>query len=407
VVLAAVLAVTAGCGSQEAERVAEATATPRGAAGPFEWVSVDLGVQMPEAAALGDGFVGSTAEVNPDGDETGWSALMSRVLTSPDGVTWTEPDIPVLESDEMVSWQDGGPFGAIGYVMSATSQSMVPDLLFTPDGETWLRGRLPDEVLEQAEMGFGPETYAVGAAGVMAALPFSGEQDAESLVLLTEDLRSWQEVEHPLPTSGDMGLEVRANPDGDYLLSEPVMSKMAGDSFDPVPIVGAVSTDGQTWQLVTSTEQYRIPGAGNGWSTGWSDGFAVVTDIVTEDAPAFEEPMGQPQIWLSTQDGTWSAVDMGAVPASHLHGLYGSSLGLLVMGEDWAEQGPESGGENTSLVLTSDGQDWEAINLRDTFGGGGAMPLVMGHTRLLLGISGPNVPESAGTQLWIGTPTER
>lgn len=64
VVLAAVLAVTAGCGSQEAEPVAEATATPRGAAGPFEWVSVDLGVQMPEAAALGDGFVGSTAEVN-------------------------------------------------------------------------------------------------------------------------------------------------------------------------------------------------------------------------------------------------------------------------------------------------------------------------------------------------------
>ena len=207
--LVAAVVVTAGCGSDDSDTEAQPTAQPEGTAGSFDWVMVEMDRQLETAVALGDGFVGQTVDVKPDYDETSEEfPFVISVVVSPDGVTWTEPDIPVLQPDEGAWWASGGPWGAVATLMSPTSESPAPDLLFTPDGEQWMRGRLPDDVLAKAEMGFGPESYAVGAAGLMVAAVFEGPEGAESVVLLTEDLQEWRSVEHPLPASGEMGVEV-------------------------------------------------------------------------------------------------------------------------------------------------------------------------------------------------------
>jgi hypothetical protein len=101
---------------------------------------------------------------------------------------------------------------------------------------------------------------------------------------------------------------------------------------------------------------------------------------------------------------------MSAVPVSHLApgDYHGSSLGLLASGGDWPEEGQGSGTEDTSLLYTADGQTWQAISTRDTFDAGGVMPVVLGETKLLVGV----LPETGGEgeqviqQLWLGTPTE-
>lgn len=403
--MAAVLVVMGGCGGEDSDSTAGQSAEPEVTGGLLDWVSVDLDVQMETAVALGNGFVGQTIEVKPGADETTQMPYLFMVVTSADGVTWTEAEIDLLGPDEGVSWQSGGPFGAVASVMSARGESPVPELLYSSDGETWMRGQLPDDVLDKAAMGFGPVSFAAGAAGVMVAANMDGGTGMTSVVLLTEDLQTWKEVEHPQSTAGDMGLEVTANPDGEYLLSAPV-----GGAAGPVPIVGAVSSDGQTWEVVTSTEEYRIAGGGNDWSTGWRDGFAVVAQVFGDDAPGQEEGMGQTQIWLLTEDRTWSEVDMANVPASHVvpgeH--HGSSIGLLVVGEDMSQHDAELAEGDTSLLLTSDGQTWEDIGTDLPLGGPTmAMPLVLGETRMLVGVRGPNVPAPAEMQLWVGTPIER
>ena len=359
---------------------------------------------METAVAAGAGFVGQAVDVKPGADETTEMPFVFTIVTSPDGVTWTEVEVDVIGPDEGVFWESGGAWGAVGSVMSPTSDSPVSDLLFTPDGETWIRGQLPEDVLEKAQMGFGPGSYAAGPAGVMVAANMGDGDGMTSVALLSDDLQTWQQVEHPLSASGDMGLEVAASPDGDYLLSEPV-----GGAPGPVPIVGAVSNDGQTWQVVTSTEEYQIAGGGNNWSTGWRDGFAVFAEVVGSEASGAEEGRGQPQIWLLAEDLTWSAVDMGTVPASHLvpGEQQGSSLGLLVMGEDLSQQESQPSGGGTSLLLTTDGQTWESVGSDLPLGGGPAMPVVLGETRLLVGVRGPDVPAPAEMQLWVGTPIQR
>ncbi len=404
-ITAAALVVMAGCGGEESESTAGATAEPPVAGDLFDWVSVDLDVQMEGAVALGDGFVGQTIEVKHGADESTQMPYLFTVVTSADGVTWTQADIDVVGPDEGVVWESGGPFGAVASVMNERSESPVPDLLYTPDGETWMRGQLPDDVLGKASMGFGPGSYAAGPAGVMVAANMGDGTGMTSVVLLSEDLQTWQEVEQPLSTTGDMGLEVTANPNGEYLLSTPV-----GGAPGPVPLVGAVSSDGQTWQVVTSTEEYVIAGGGTGWSTGWQDGFAVVAQVFGDDAPGPEEGMGQTQIWLLAEDRTWSAVDMSAVPASQLvpGELRGSSLGLLAVGEGLSQNDAESADSTTSLLVTTDGEAWEDISTDLPLGGGShAMPVVLGETSVLVGIRGPNVPATAQMQLWVGTPVDR
>jgi hypothetical protein len=354
--------------------------------------------------AAGDGFVGQTVDVKPGADETTEMPFVFTIVTSPDGVWWTEADAGVMGPDEGVYWESGGAWGAVGTVMSPSSDTPVPDLLFTPDGETWIRGQLPEDVLEKAQMGYGPGSYAAGQAGVMVAANMADADGMRSVVLLSDDLQNWEGVEHPLSASGDMGLEVAASPNGDYLLSEPV-----GGVPGPVPIVGAVSSDGRTWEVVTSTEEYEIAGGGNNWSTGWRNGFAVFAEVFASDSSAPEEGMGKTQIWLLTEDRTWSAVDMSTVPASHLvpSEQQGTSLGLLVMGEDLSQQESQPSDQSMSLLLTTDGQTWESVGGDVPLGGGPPMPLVLGETRLLVGVRGPDVPAPAEMQLWVGTPTER
>lgn len=396
--LVGLLLVTAGCGSGDGDAGTEPTAQPRGTAGSFEWVSVEVDQQLETAVALGDGFVGQTVDVKPDYDESSDEfPFILTVVTSSDGVTWTEPDIPVLQPDEGASWASGGPWGAVARVM-AMSESPVPDLLFTPDGEQWMRGQLPDGIRNAAQMGFGPDTYAVGEAGVMAAVAVDGRRGTESVVLLSEDLQEWQTVEHPLPTTGEMGLEVAANPDGHYLLSQPVLP-----AEGPEPIVGYVSADGQSWEPVTSTEEYQIAGSGNDWSTGWRHGFAVVAEI-SADPSRPEDGIGQPQVWLSNPDAAWEEVDMTALPVSHLGDLHGSSLGLLVVGWAGPEEGEEPATEDTYLAYTADGQTWQAISTRDTFDVGGVMPVVLGETKILVGVIPETGDEDLVQQLWLGTP---
>ena len=264
--------------------------------------------------------------------------------------TWTKPDIPVLQPDEMLEWRAGGPWGAVARLTNPSSESYIPDLLFTPDGEEWVRGQFPRDVVDAAQMGLGNDTYAVGQAGVMVAALVD---DSESVVLLSQDLQQWQTVDHPLPTSGEMGLEVTGSPAGAYLLSTP-----AGGADGPVPIVGYVSTDGQSWEAMTSSEEYQIASGGAGWSTGWRDGFAVYTYLFPEGSDQLNEGPGESQIWLSTDDGTLDEVDMSAVPVSHMvPELQGSTLGLLTLGQGMPKEGEESEGEDTDLVFSSDGQD--------------------------------------------------
>lgn len=114
-------------------------------------------------------------------------------------------------------------------------------------------------------------------------------------------------------------------------------------------------------------------------------------------------------IWLLAEDLTWSAVDMSAVPASHLvpGEQQGSSIGLLVMGEDLSQQESQPSGETMSLLLTTDGQTWQSVGSDLPLGGGPAMPLVLGETSLLVGVRGPDVPAPAEMQLWVGTPIQR
>lgn len=407
VVLAAALAATAGCGSEDAEPVAGPAVTPQATIGPFEWLRVDLDFHLDSAVALGDGFVGQAVDVTPAGDATANDPFAATVVTSPDGITWNEPDIPVLQPSEIVQWQDGGRWGAVASVMSSPMSGdvgIVPDLLFTQDGETWMRGHLPDDVREAPRMSFGPDSYAAGRAGVMAAVPLQGPQGAESVVLLTHDLQTWQQVEHPLPASGDMGLEVRANPDGEYLLSRPVSSEVVGDGLDPVPIVAAVSADGQTWDLVTSTEEYGIAGTGNDWSAGWRNGFVLVADVFAEPGRSDERPG---QILLTTAGETWEEVDTTALSGSPVRPgeFQGSSLGLVLLGKVWSGDGPGTTADDTYLEYTADGQIWQVISTRETFGAGDVDPVVLGEAALLVGARPEaGVAGEQTRQIWLGTP---
>ena len=75
-----------------------------------------------------------------------------------------------------------------------------------PVSGSWPLASAPDDVLTSAQMGFGPDRYAVGQAGVMVAAGLGGKQGTESVVLLSQDLQEWQTVEHPHRPSANGGL---------------------------------------------------------------------------------------------------------------------------------------------------------------------------------------------------------
>lgn len=380
------LGLATGCGGDESGQEEPGTT-----AGPFEWVSLDLDYELETVAALGDGFVGTAVEVKPGVDpdaEPSESPFIITVVTSPDGTTWSEADVPVLQPGEMVQWRDGGRYGAVATVMDPSGETYVPELLFTTDGVEWVRGQLPPEVLGPDLMGFGPDSYAVGAAGVMAAFNVEGAQGPQAEVLLSSDLQQWQTLDHPGTAPPEGGLVVAASTE-EYLLSETVGEPGAA------PLVGYVSVDGQAWEPVTSAEEYRISGGGGEWAVGWREGFAVSAETFTDSAG--EGQQGQSQIWLSTEDGTWAEVDMSALSGDMVGVVDGSSLGLLASGGMRPEPGQP---QDDDLMFTADGADWDTISVRDTFGGefGDA---VMGERSVLV-VS----YDQAGAQWWLGTPAE-
>jgi hypothetical protein len=386
------LGLASGCGGDE-----PGLDEPGTTGQPFEWESVDVDFQLESVVALGDGFVGQAVEAKPGvqpEDEPPELPFTTIVVTSPDGITWSQADVPELGSDEMVQWRDGGPFGAVATVVDPAGQSPVPELLFTADGVEWVRGQLPPDVLGPDLMGFGPDSYAVGAAGVMAAFNVEGAQGPQVEVLLSEDLQEWQSLEHPATTSAEGGLVVAASPE-EYLVSETVGGPGAA------PLVGYVSPDGQSWEPVTSTEEYEIAGAGADWATGWREGFALSAEMYAGDPAAPEGGQGQSQIWLSAEDGTWAEVDMSALSGDMVGIRDGSSLGLLASGETRPEPGEP---QDAYLMFSDDGSSWETFSARDTFAGEVGIA-VMGERSLLVGSFDPEAGE-AGAQWWLGTPAE-
>ena len=384
--VAIAIGLATGCGGDES-----GPDDPGGTAGSLEWVSVDVDYELETVAALGDGFVGTAVEAKPGVEpdsEPAESPFIITVVTSPDGATWTEVDVPDLQPDEMVQWRDGGRYGAVATVLDPMGESPVPELLFTADGSEWVRGQLPSEVLGPDVMGFGPDSYAVGAAGVMAAFNVEGAQGPQAQVLLNSDLQQWQTLDHPGTASPEGGLVVAASQEA-YLLSETVGGPGAA------PLVGYVSVDGQAWEPVTSTEEYQISGGGGEWAVGWREGFAVSAEIFADSEG--EGQQGQSQIWLSTEDATWAEVDMSALTGDMVGVLDGSSLGLLASGSMRPEQGQP---QDDYLMLTTNGADWDTFSVRDTFGGelGSA---VMGERSVLVVSYG-----QSGAQWWLGTPVE-
>ena len=284
-VLAAVLVLGAGCATTESAVEPASTPTPTPTVvGSFEWTSAQVPYALHFVVRAGDGFVAMEAPaVMAESEE---DQAMFRVMSSPDGLTWTPAD--GAPTGEFVMWENGGPWGAAARIESAEDPGSA-DILYTPDGVQWVRSGLVDE---DGTAYAGVQDVAVGESGLVVAAAGS------RAVLFSEDGRTWQKVDLGVPKF--RAAEVIAADPGFVVISE-----NKGWLYSPDGRSGWKQYD--LAEGMATGERY---GFSVGTSTGWREGFMILRS----------GPEG-PRIVLS-QDGTsWTDSD-----AAELAGLGRVSL---------------------------------------------------------------------------------
>lgn len=387
--VAATLAVTAACGTSETtdDTAAQPTAPPTAVVVEgFEWTPVELDTDIGSIAAAGDRFVGTRAP-----DEADPSGSIGAVVTSPDGVTWTDVAETGLASDEFVSWIVGGSgqWGAIGQVFGLDDDWLTSDLLFTTDGAEFVRASVPADVIG-LDGTVGIVTAAVGETGVVA---LAGTQEAFEasmgqpgtlgmVALFSEDLQTWEQVQ--IGSLDPVGVQ-------------PIVASPAGFLALGADRSVFFSPDGREWKQVWLPVEWEPSPAEGTYSgvmgmAGWRDGFVLVTQ--------------QPSLVLTSTDGrTWTPAqteelpDFGDDPGGNTWAL-GSSLGALAVSVPFE---PAGGG---AALFSSDGQTWQTWSTDDPIAWpGGPENTAMGEQAIVLrrqnqGQDGP----PTGTTLWVGTP---
>jgi hypothetical protein len=365
-VLAGSLVLAAGCGATQSSL--ETVSTPMPAVvGSFEWTSVQVPYVLQNVVRAGDGFVALHGAAVGEGQEE--APAQWRVVTSPDGLTWTVAE--GAPAGELVMWQEGGPWGAAVRVGSS-------DLLFTPDGVQWERSLLVDE---RGKPYAHLWDWAVGESGLVAIGTTSrGERE----VLFSEDGKTWQRVDLGLPDSFDP-VDVIAADDG-FVLVTPGME-------------WAYSPDGLTWETSGELAGEGIFG-GMQASTGWRDGFLILRGGSSGDYRA----------WMSGTGTSWSGSDVAGFDGLLGLGLDGSNLGLLFSGARPGTGGFDSPYDGV-LMFSADGTTWESWSIQDILNHPWHMPWppALGKDRIVIAQQDP--PADGATQLpststvWVGVPT--
>ena len=383
--VAAVLVVTGACGTSDttAEQKPESNGTPGATVGDVEWNRVELDMDLEGIVPAGDGFVATRVS-----DDAGSSRVREVVVTSPDGVTWTDAAETGLAPDESVAWTfgDGGPWGAIGQVFDPDDEWFPSDLLFTPDGTEFVRGSVPADVIG-LEGTAGIVTAAVGERGVVA---LAGTQEAFEgypgppgtlgvVALFSEDLETWEQVQSWAEPAG----------------FQPIVASHVGFLAMGTDQSVFFSPDGREWDEVSLPVEWEATPAEGTYVgvmgvAGWRDGFVLVTQ--------------QPSMVLTSTDGrSWTPGETEPLPDFAGGGgntwALGSSLGALVVSVPFE---PAQGG---AALFSSDGQTWQTWSTDDPFTWpGGPEYTTMGEQAIVLRLEnrGQDGPP-AGTTLWVGS----
>ena len=383
--VAAVLVMTGACGTSDttAEEEPESNGTASATVGDVEWNRVELDIVLGDILPAGDGFVGTR---DPE-----------VVVTSPDGVTWTDAAETGLAPEESVAWTfgDGGPWGAIGQVFGPDDEWFTSDLLFTPDGTGFVRADVPADVIG-LEGTAGIWTASVGQSGVVA---LAGTQEAfegymgqpgtlGAVALFSEDLQTWEQVQIGPPEMGDWQM-IEASPVG-------FLAVAAVQPGSTPPALVYFSPDGREWDQVSLPVEWdATPAEGARVGVvdvaGWRDGFVLVT--------------AGPTTVLTSADGrSWAQAETEPLPsfADDPGGntwALGSSLGAVAVSVPFR---PAQGG---AALFSSDGQTWQSWSTDDPF----AWPSGPEHTTmaeqaivLRMEREGEDGPPT-GTTLWVGT----
>lgn len=310
--------------SSEPSGTEEVSAPASQAHGPDAWPSTQL--EGAHAIIAADGrFVA----VGSDGSFPG----RAHAWTSTDGVAWqpatvtSAPDGTVMTS---VTATDTG-FVALGTAMSDPTGG--PDRVaawHSTDGQSWDRATVQRPA--RRGLGAGVRSVAAGPAGLLALATFFGQEAGPFRLYHSADGEAWAPV--PLPGANSATWSgVVAVPDG-YLL--------VGSSRRGRPATFR-SSDGQTWQRVTTSPRLLDAAAG-------ADGTIVGID--------------ERRIWSTPDLVSWQEVPVGPGAADD---AVTPALDFLAWdGTQFAVSGISHAGcpENVdecyqrSLLLSADGTTW-------------------------------------------------
>lgn len=255
------------------------------------WVAVPLASEF-EGATLSDVVGTGDGAFVAYGWREGDGTFIPVVLSSPNGVTWTEEETN-LDANLLIGKVVRGE---LGYLLLGEQTAFTdPSLWLSTDGVRWeeVHHFVQDELFVQVDdIGAGEEGFVALGVQIDAADPANWERFA----FASADGREWIQSTQPF------GAE-----DRDYR-PWPAMAPLGpnwvaaiAQQDDPAAIW--FSPDGLAWSLATTID-------GLGTTQAWSPVMAATGGRVFF-SPVADVPLGQPGIWTSTNVRDWEELELG------------------------------------------------------------------------------------------------
>ena len=344
----------------------------------------------------------------------------TRVMTSPDGVTWSSPSGPVPVNDwQSVAWGGNGIYVAVGSSGDDSQVMTSPDgIAWTPRAATsddswssvtygrgnyvavassgddsrvmfandefgvrWYRPLVPVPVNDWQSVAFGDDTFvAVASSGDDSQVMTSSDENLTWTARKAATNNTWQSVAFgnstfvAVASSGDDS-QVMTSPNG---VTWTPQAAASDDSWSSVTFGNgtfvAVASSGDDSQVMTSpngvTWTLRDSPAANAWqSVTWGlAGYFPDTFVAVGSKPTSSQVMRSALTWSPDPLGCIAAWNGGAWSPVSL-GLNGKADALAVLGDDTllvagdfiraGSLGPPNSSELGGLAAWSDGT-WTA-----------------------------------------------